>query len=200
MWIRTRRDQLRSEQDPGFALGIAVTEAIGLAGGVGAKMALHAIAELDDGSFGWHAKEWGDSIDAELPEWIAKVGNARRLRAMSLCKPCDGEVIMIEVDQPAFGPHVLATYIDDRRDGMAKHLALIQSLDAIELAPLETPDERGRRAKRRPMDVELACARVRNALTQTDRTIDVPISDEYAELRALALSRVRDGLPLVLLR
>jgi hypothetical protein len=178
-----------NEQDPGFALGIAMIEAIGLAGGRGAKMALHAIAQLDDGSVGWHAVEWADHIDAEMPDWMAQVGEAKLIRAASMCRPCEGEVICIEVDQPAIGLHTLAFYIDDRLDGMAKHLALIQPLDTLDFTELEEPDERGYVAKLAPAELVFACDRLRKAITQTDRTMDVPMSEDYATLRPLALTR-----------
>jgi hypothetical protein len=190
MWERTRRDRLQSKQDPGFALGIAMIEVIGLAGGRGAKMALHAIAQLDDGSVGWHAEEWGEHIKAELPEWITNVAEAKLIRAASVCRPCDGEVIFIEVDQAAVGPHTLAVYVDDRLGGMAKHLALIQPLDSLDPTELKFIDDRGRAAKLAPAELVFACNRVRDAITQTDRTLEIPMPEEYANLRALALTRV----------
>jgi hypothetical protein len=193
MWERTRRDQLRSKQDPGFALGIAMIEAIGLAGGHGAKAALHAIAQLDDGSVGWHAAEWADHIEAEIPDWVAKVAEAKLIRAASICRPCEGEVILIEVDQPAIGVHTLVAYVDDGLDGVAKHLALIQPLDSVDLTMLQAADDSGRTAKLAPVELALACHRMRKAITQSDRTVDLPMPAEYADLRALALTRVHEG-------
>ena len=172
------------------ALGIAMIEAIGLAGGRGGKMGLHAIAELDDGSVGWHAEEWAEHIEAELPDWIAKVGNAQLIRAASICRPCEGEAIFIEVDQPAIGVHTLVVYIDDRLDGRAKHLALIQPLDSVDRTALENGDDSTRPSRLAPVELEYACSRMRQAITQTDRSIDLPMSAEYADLRAIALTRV----------
>jgi hypothetical protein len=190
MWERTRRDRLRSKQDPGFALGIAMIEAIGLAGGRGAKMALHAIAQLDDGSVGWHAEEWSEHIKAELPEWITEIGQAKLVRAASVCRPCDGEMIFIEALQPAIGLHTLAVFVDDTRGGMAKHLGLIQPLDSLDPTMLEFVDDHGRAAKLAPVELVFACGRIRDAITQTDRTLEMTMPEEYADLRALALTRV----------
>jgi hypothetical protein len=190
MWERTRRDRLQSKQDPGFALGIAMIEAIGLAGGRGAKMALHAIAELDDGSVGWHAEEWAEHIKADLPEWTTKVAEAKLIRAASVCRPCEGEMIFVEVEQPAIGLHTLAVFVDDTLGGMAKHLALIQPLDSVDLEMLGPIDDNGRAAKLAPVELVFACGRVRDAITQTDRTLERPMPEEYADLRALALTRV----------
>jgi hypothetical protein len=204
VWERGRRHREDPEHDYGFALGAAMVEAIGDAGGRGARMALLAISRLDDGTLAWHAEEWADSLSRiPVPKWVDAVGEAEVVRATSISRPGDGEGLFIEVDQPSIGLHTVAAFIRDDRGGVASYLGLIQPFDVLDFRQFEAAAGHRRPARREEVEPTVACHRLRAAITNTDRNFDVDVRDEYADLRALALNRavvgeladVRSGAP-----
>lgn len=194
VWERGRRHMEDPEHDYGFALGAAVVEAIGDAGGRGARMALLAISRLDDGSLAGHAEEWADSLSRiPVPEWVEMVGEAEAVRAVSISRPGDGEALLIEIDQPGFGLHTVAAFVRDQLGGVASYLGLIWPFEALDLTEFEHVDAHGCRTEHVDLEPVVACHRLRAAITNTDRNFDVDVTEEYADHRALALTRAVVG-------
>jgi hypothetical protein len=194
VWERGRRHREDPEHDYGFALGAAMVEAIGDAGGRGARMALLAISRLDDGTLAGHAEEWADSLShIPVPKWVDSAGEAEVVRAMSISRVGDGAALLIEADQPGCGLHTIAAFIRDQLGGVTSYLGLILPFDALDLAAFGCADRHGRPAEREEIDPIRACHRLRAAITNTDRNFDLDVWDDYADHRALALTRAIVG-------
>lgn len=178
-------------RDPGFELGAAIVEAIADAGGRGAKLALLAIAALDDHELNEHAASWAAELEDEpAPDWFAKVGEANVIRSCVIYSPCEAEVIFIEADQPSFGLHSICVYVDNRWKGSAKHIELVKDLDSIAAdIAAESPVARDLIT----VEPELACERIRWAIWETDGWPGIDVGQNYADLRALALARAAAG-------
>jgi hypothetical protein len=189
-WERRRRHPDAEGHDPGFALGAAMVEAIADVGGQGAAIALAAIAELDDDGVGEHAAAWAAEIGAlPIPDWVAKVGRANVTRALVAHSPCVGEAIFIEADQPSFGPHSVAIYIDNQWGGLVTRIGLIPPIEPF------AADHAGQLWGSHDLvavEPELACRRILQAIWLTDERPGI-CGDSYADLRAIALARVSAG-------
>jgi hypothetical protein len=118
-----------------------------------------------------------------LPSWADQIGCAEATRALALDDHDDsGEIgLLIEFEYPNGDRHAIATYIDPRLGGVAKHVFLLQAIDAI-------PDP-GKLLE--SMDLDDAKARMRAALEITPPD-GVPGGEGQFELGALAWARVRE--------
>jgi hypothetical protein len=137
-------------------------------------------------------ERWTSSLLGRL--WVRHRRNPAPLQhdpgfALAICSPLDGEVIFLEAEQPAFGPHTVAVYIDYRLGGIAKHLGLILPLEQIDTEVLADPALDGRRREAVPIEPVFACRRIRAALELTEARPHLPVGDTFADVRAIALAR-----------
>lgn len=183
-----------------LALGTPIIEDMAAVGGEDARIALSAIARFDRGELGAYAFELecrlrDEDPDYELPEQVAGVGRPTITQAAVVAGDEDGEVLFVESRWRDEDPHTVTVFVDGRLGWIAKRIGLVVGLDAVR--------EQGRRERGGspyrateydlsnpdPLDPVLACGRLRDALLATDLLIWPPVADDYAALRALALSR-----------
>lgn len=180
-------------------IGRPLLAAIGRVGGAGGLAALHAFAEVCDSQLGFVAQEEVDRLlhgGAPWPAWGDAMVDVEILRIAVLRERVfdDGITVLIEAQHGDEEPHVVGVYIDHNLGGMAKDILLAESIDQIEqtlatgqLDPLAS-------IELETIPLAEAEARVRSAMELTDMTIDPPVGEDYAPLRALAMLRT-DTLP-----
>jgi hypothetical protein len=154
----------------------------------GAMMALLALDGLDQGPIGERAWELALRVsDYSLPTWIPWVGHADIARAM-VASSSDGDLLLIEAWRPDES-HTIGAYIDHRLGGIAKHLGLIRPIDYLLEHEWESDEGESFMHEMRVVDPAWACRHLREAIELTDASLDPPVGERFAELRALALSR-----------
>jgi hypothetical protein len=99
---------------------------------------------------------------------------------------------LLETDRTAYYPHMVAAFIADRLGGVAKHLALTRLIDPA--CPEFADDEVDCQHRFRLVDPVLACRRVRLAIERPDADPSLPVSDTFADCRALAIARTKRRL------
>jgi hypothetical protein len=159
-------------------------------GGTPARIALTAIARIEQGPLGELASELASSLkDASIPDWVAEVGTAKIVRAFAHSKPGDGEALLLDTDRDGEAAHMLAVFIRQQLGGIATVLRLIRRVDPSEAAIIGDGDGEGLQLK--PVDPVLACLRVHVAIERSDEAPPALFDDEdYANDRAIAIARV----------
>jgi hypothetical protein len=172
-----------------MALVTLVEEQLRL-GGRGSRIALEAIGRLDRGDLGELARMRAAQVGAfALPPWLADVGRAPVVAARS--SEVRGEAAAVFLHVGGVPPHTISAFIDLSRGAIAKHLWLSGDVDLDWPGPWA---DRGPSLRLRPVDLMLACERVRTAIERTDMVARVPVGKDYASVRALVLSRVTPPL------
>jgi hypothetical protein len=195
--VRARRDTVPVDEigpDIDLVVGGPMIEAIRRIGGTGARIALSVIGVVDDGELGLRAGELAAGLhadrDHEAPGWVAELGQAVITGAAVMREDVfdDACTVFLEARHPNGEVHALGVLIDHNLGGMATDVLLADSLDRVE--------EIVREHRRRGADVTLeqippgiAAGRIHAAVELTDLTWDPPVSDDYVDLRALALRR-----------
>lgn len=180
-------------------VGRPLVAAIGQVGGAGGLAALHAFAEVCDTQLGFDAQEEANRLlhdGAPWPAWGDAMVDVEILRTAVLRERVfdDGITVLIEARHGEEELHVVGVYIDHNLGGMAKDVLLAESIDQIERTlAAGQPDELAAIELKTIPPAE-AGARIRAAMELTDMTIDPPVNEDYAPLRALAMLRT-DTLP-----
>ena len=184
--------------DPAVTFGGPLIEAMGRIGGVAARIALAVIAIVDEGELGLRAGEiraaLGQESDKALPEWVSELGNAVVTHGAVMCEDIfdDACTVFLEARHPNGETHAVCVLIDNNLGGMAKDILLADSIDAVSEIVREHPQPRAV-AKLEPIAPGVAAGRIHAAIELADMTWDPPVSDDYAELRALALRRAGEA-------
>jgi len=177
-----------------FQMATRFVDAIGRSGEPGAMVALLALDALEPGPLGRHAYKLALKLSGySVPSWIQQVGHADVVQAVGAESP-DGDVLFIEARRGADDVHTIATYIDHRLGGAAKHLGLVRPIEELIAADVELEGVPSFRSELEPSDPADACLRLVDAIEVTDAIAKPPVGDSFAALRALALTR---ALPLV---
>lgn len=175
-------------------LGGALAEAIARHGGRGALAALLALGEVCEGKLALLAREEADKLFADgvpWPPWGDALMDVEILDAAMMSDPIfgDGATILIEArhaDEEL--PHTIGVYVDVNLGGLAKGLLLGGSIDELQQVLDSSPPDDGEIVLER-IDPAEAGARIRAAMELTDLTLQAPVGEDYADLRALALLR-----------
>ncbi len=185
--------------DYALAHGAPLIRAIARLGGRGARVALRAIARVDDGELGVRAGELAERLgdrDGLLPSWIEDVGEAEILRSAVVREEIfdDGFTVFIEACHGGRDRHAVGIYIDNNLGVMAKDALLTDSIERVEEIMRKNPSSNCGELKLEPLDPRVAAGHVYAAIRLTDLTMHAPVGDDYACLRAFALLRA-DGAP-----
>ena len=192
MWEQRTGLPLDEVEEYALIYGRPLVEAISRTGGAGARIALAAIAAVDDGELGLFACGLADRLSTVEPEpaWVACLGEATITSAAVMREDVfdDGFTVFLEAQHATGDTHALGVYIDNNLGTMAKDILLADSIDRVSEVMRENPAEGGELTLEwiEPAD---AAVEIHAAMALTEITIDPPVSEEYAALRALASLR-----------
>ena len=182
--------------DSDVALGgplVSEVARLRLPGAAAALLALGAVSESELGVLALdHANQLLVS-DAPRPRWGQAIMEATVLRTAVMREDVfdDGVTIFIEATHEDGEPHAIGVYIDHNLGGMATDVVLADSIDRVdELLAEHLDDHPGLQIE--PIDSGEAYVRISDAMELTDMTLEPPVSDDYAGLRALARLRADD--------
>ena len=202
----SRRYALRLENlgssDYARMFGGPLVEAIGRIGGTGARIALSVIEAVDDGELGLRAGELAGEVPEDaghaVPDWIAALGEAEITDAAVMRDEVfdDACTVFLEARHPDGNVHAVGVLVDHNLGGMAKDVMVVDSIDGVARVMREHPEPNGA-LKLERISPGIAAGRIHAALELTDMTWDPPVSEDYADLRALALMRADETPRLV---
>ncbi len=204
LWDRRHELPLLESRDYAMIYGRPLVEAIARLGGSGAITALTAIAAVDDGELGGLAGELAGRLAEGQPEpvalWLPEVGEAEITAAVVMREVVfdDGFTVFLEARHPGGETHAVGVYIDNNLGVMAKDLLLADSIDRVAEVMRRHPREDGA-LRLEPVDPAVAAVKIDAAMDLTEMTLDPPVSEDYAGLRALAMLRADEapgGAPL----
>lgn len=206
VWWHGRLGPAAPEVERNF--GAALVEEIARIGDPGALAGLIAIGHVSETELGSRALERSRELAADgvaPPSWADAIEQAEILRAAVMREEVfdDGATVFLEAVHRGEEPHALGVYIDNNLGVMAKDILVADSIEHVERVMRENPPEDGELIME-PIGVEEAGARIRAAMELTDMTLDPPVADDYASLRAVALLWIDeipfaeiDGMPAV---
>jgi hypothetical protein len=189
---------LDESADYAMVYGAPLVKAIAQLGGPGARTALTAIAEVDDGELGGVARELAGRLPDQKHEptvpWLGEVGEATITAAAAMREDVfdDGFTMFLEARHSTGETHAVGVYIDNNLGVMAKDILLAESIDLVAEVMRENPSDAGE-VRLEQVDPAVAAAEIHAALELTEMTLDPPVSDDYAGLRALALLRADEA-------
>ena len=195
------RDKLPLDEvgsDPAVAFGGPLIEAMGRIGGTEARLALAVIETLDDGELGLRAGKirtaFSQGSGDALPAWAAELGEVVITDAAMMCEDVfdDACTVFLEACHPNGETHAVGVLIDNNLGGMAKDILLADSIDLVRQVVREHPPRHGD-VKVERIEPGVAAGRIHAAIELTDMTWDPQVSEDYADLRALALTRVDEA-------
>jgi hypothetical protein len=189
LWERRASAPLLEGFDQDLILGAALAEDLSEHGGRGGRLVLHAIGRLARGGLGALGAELARQANDELPVWSDDIGRSKVTGAVCASVPGDGDALLLEVAGAGMVDHCVAIFIDERREGIAKHLGLIYGKDQ---RPQDSESELGGEA----LDVPDACQRVLDAISVTDNRPDAPVGETFAQLRTIAIARAASAMPI----
>ncbi len=183
MWERRARAPKLEGVEPDVVLYDRLVQDLAEHSGSGARLVVRGVGRLLGGGMGIRCDALLDGDAVAPPQWAAEIGRSRVIAASVQRSPGAGEAILLEVRGAGMVDHAVAVFIDERLGGIAKHLGLVQpeAQRPADLARLST----------RSTDPRAACARVREAIVRTDAQPGAPVGERFAELRAIAVARVR---------
>ena len=179
--------------DYSLILGEPLIEAVARLGGDGARTALSAIAIVDDGALGIRAGVLAQKLELEqaAPSWLGEVGEAEITGAAVMREDVydDACTVFLEARHTSGETHAVGVLIDNNLGVMAKDILLADSIDRVGEVMRKHPRGDGELTLERiaPGD---AAGRIDAAIELTEMTLDPPVADDYARLRALAMLRV----------
>ena len=196
--FRSQRDALPANKiGPGIDLVVAgpLIEAIRRIGGTGARIALSVIASVDEGELGLRANALAEELSVDtnepFPDWVAELGQAEITGAAVMREDVfdDACTMFLEARHPNGGVHALGVVIDNNLGGMATDVLLLaESLERVEqiVRDRARPD---REVTLERMAPGIAAGRIHAAVELTDMTWNPAVSEDYLDLRALAVRR-----------
>jgi hypothetical protein len=188
-------DPFAGERSAELQLGAPIVERLARIGDEGALAAFVAIAELAETELGPMARAAADKLRARgvaPPAWADAIEKAEVLGTAVMREAIfdDGITVFVEARHADGDPHATGVYIDHNLGGMAKDILLAHSIASVEEAIAREPGH-GRMVLE-PISPQEACARIHDAMELTDMTLEAPVSEDYASLRALALLRAAE--------
>ena len=202
MWEERMGLPLDEWDDYALTYGAPLVEAIADTGAPGARAALTALAAVDDGELGMLAGKLAvalPKLDCD-PSWLSCVGETTVTSAAAMRENVfdDGFTVFLAARHATGDSHALGVYIDNNLGVMAKDIVLTDSIDGVREIMRENPVEDGELSLE-SIDPAAAAAEIRAAIRLTEMTLDPPVADGYAPLRALAMLRA-DEVPGVVSR
>ncbi len=182
-----------------LVFGGPLIEAIRQIGGPGARSALAVIGAVDDGELGLRALQLAAELSEEasepLPDWVVEVGQAMVTGAalMSEGNYDDACTVFLEARHSSGEVLAIGVCIDNNLGGMAEDVLLADSIDRVEEILRQHPPPAGDVRFER-VSPGVAAGRIHAALKLTDDTWHPPVSEDFADLRALAWMRA-DATP-----
>jgi hypothetical protein len=178
--------------DQALALGGPLIDAIARAGGPGAAIALAVIQHVDDGELGMRAGELVRELPDAMPRpaWLAGLGEVEVERAAVMRERVfdDGFTVFIEARHPDGERHAVGVYVDNNLGGIAKDILLADAIERVEQVMQANPDPDGE-LRLEPIEPSAAAGHVHAAIELTDMTLEPPVGEDFASLRAFALMR-----------
>jgi hypothetical protein len=184
--------------DYSLILGEPLVEAVARLGGVGARTALGVIERVDDGELGLRAAELAASCGPgkgdEMPGWVSSVGEAEITGAAAIREDVfdDACTVFLEARHPGGEMHAVGVLIDNNLGLMAKDVLLADSIDRV-AEVMRTHPRRDGELRLERIAPGVAAGRIHAAVELTDMTLDPPVTEDYARLRALALLRADEA-------
>jgi hypothetical protein len=180
--------------DPSLIFGAPLVEALATLGGEGALIALSVIGVVDDGELGLRAAKFADELDmdpaTELPSWLDEVGEVEITGAAVMREDVfdDACTVFLEARHASGETHAVGVLIDNNLGMMAKDVLLADSIDRVAEVMRKNPRRDGD-LKLERIEPGIAAGRIDAAIALTEMTLDPPVGDDYARLRALAILR-----------
>ena len=197
MWEQRTGLPLDESEDYALVYGGPLIETIARTGVPGARTALTGIAAVDDGELGGLARGFADGLPKleSEPSWLPCVGEATATSAAVMRDDVfdDGFTVFLEARHATGDTHAVGVYIDNNLGVMAKDILLADSIDRVAEIMRGSPSEGGELRLDR-IEPAAAAAEICAAMELTEMTLDPPVSEEYAALRALAMLRA-DEVP-----
>lgn len=181
-----------------IALGGPLVDEVARIDRPGAVAALLAIGAVSESELGVLALDQANRLlisDTPRPAWGQAILEVTVLRTAVMREDVfdDGVTIFIEATHDDGEPHAIGIYIDHNLGGMATDVVLADSIDRVDELLTANPDGHpGLRID--PIASGEAFVRINDAMELTDMTLEPPVSEDYAGLRALARLRT-DDLP-----
>lgn len=195
-WWPPRLELRGADRDADLEIGGPLIAEMARVGGEGAVAALIALGELSEGPLGPKARELAEQLRAtggKRPSWEEAIDEAEILRVAVMREPIfdDGLTLFIEARHLDGEPHAIGVYIDHNLGGMAKDILMADSLADVERVLASDPDALAAPVLE-PIGTGEAWVRIDAAMELTDRTLDPPVGEDYASLRAIALLRAAE--------
>jgi hypothetical protein len=198
MWEQRTGLPLDEAEDYALIYGQPLMEAIARTGGLGARIALTAMAAVDDGELGLVSRRLADGLPrlGSEPSWLPCLGETTILSAAVMREDVfdDGFTMFLEARHATGDTHVVGVYVDNNLGMMAKDILLTGSIDRVAEVIRETAADDDGEVRLDPIRPAQAAAEIVAAMELTEITLDAPVSEDYAALRALARLRA-DEVP-----
>jgi hypothetical protein len=199
-WNQRYTMPLEQAASPDYTLvfGEPLVEAVARLAGVGARTALGVIERVDDGELGLRAAELaascGDGEGEEMPGWVSYVGEAEITGAAVMREAVfdDASTVFLEARHPGGEMHAVGVLIDNNLGAMAKDVLLADSIDRVAEVMRKHPRRDGE-LKLERIAPGVAAGRIHAAVELRDMTLDPPVAEDYARLRAIALLRADEA-------
>jgi hypothetical protein len=182
------------EVDAALLFGEPLVRRLASFGDPAARVALAAIAAVDDGELGVLAAELlsGATPVLGIPEWIEWIGESEIVGAavMSDAVFDDARTVLLESRHPDGETMAVGVLIDRNLGGLAKDVLLTESIDQVAgvIGRVSTGEEAAEPALEQ-IEPGVAAGLIRAAIARTDMTWDPPVAEDFWSGRALALLR-----------
>lgn len=180
--------------------GRPIVQGLAAAGSRGAIAALLAIGEVCESELGLFARREADRLaDAGVarPAWAQALESADITETAVMLERIfeDGETVFIEARHTdSEEVHAIGVYIDHNLGGIAKDILLVDSIESVRRTIEANPRQDGEVVIDAIAEGE-AWTRIHRAMELTDMTLDAPVGEDYAPLRAIALLRADELRP-----
>ncbi len=197
-WEQRANGGLHESVDYAMVYGAPVVKAIGRLGGAGARLALTAIAAVDGGELGGVARELLERLPHQTHEpivpWLGEVGEATITAAAVMREHVfeDGLTMFLEARHSTGETHAVGVYIDNNLGVIAKDILLAESIELVAEVMRDSPPDDGE-LRLEQVDPAVAASEIHAAMELTEMTLDPPVSEDYAGLRALAQLRADEA-------
>ena len=200
LWSQRYSLPLAEAASPNYTLrlGEPLIAAVARLGGDGARTALSVISIVQDGELARRADELAESLNgggrSAAPIWLSDVGEAEITDAAVMREDVfdDASTVFLEARHPNSATHAIGVQIDNNLGLMATDILLADSIDRVAEVMREHPQLDGALALER-VAPGVAAGQIHTAIELTDMTLDPPVSEEYAPLRAMALLRADEA-------
>lgn len=182
------------EVDAALLFGEPLVRRLASFGDPAARVALAAIAGLDDGELGVLAAELlsGATPVLGVPQWIERIGEAEVVGAAMMSDAVfdDARTVLLESCHRDGERMAVGVLIDRNLGGLAKDVLLAESIEQVAgvIDHVSTGEEEAEPALEQ-IEPGVAAGLIRAAIARTDMTWDPPVAEDFWAGRALALLR-----------